>query len=368
MWHVTQRSAVRCQGVCRHQRRHFRPQGIAIPPTEMPPLEGEAEFDREVNDYYRLRLNQRFWSKDLAGRFQGSAEQDERRERVYARQLRLGTVMSHAAVANEEGARARAYEAIGGKEWEKSEEYGAVPEEWSFSKGDRVYAHNGPMRHGVATVLGMKDGLLWYQYDSEGVPMPTARRALDSHGWVRLGHNLTEAPPDMSQAHAEVAEPEEDETEEAEPEPEAEEPEAEEAVVPEDDTVEDVGEDVELAGAREEQEAEAEIFESAAAVAAGDAGSIDAAAAAGADTAAEGQPAAAAEAVAAPEATPEVVATAEPAEPTEAASEETPAGDAAPAAPEASAEGAADSSPAQAEGTAESSGAEADPGSSGDKN
>eukprot|EP01062_Namystynia_karyoxenos_P068972 TRINITY_DN6411_c0_g1_i5.p2 TRINITY_DN6411_c0_g1~~TRINITY_DN6411_c0_g1_i5.p2 ORF type:complete len:475 (+),score=141.37 TRINITY_DN6411_c0_g1_i5:194-1618(+) len=201
------RGAAGRRGAAQGQQRGFRPQGLAIPPQHMPPLEGDAAFDREVNDYYRLRLNKRFWAKDLAGRYLPPEEKERRRASVYARQMRLDGVMQWSAMRRDDAARQNGYAAerqlCGGARWEDADEWrgDCRSRGWVFEKGDRVLATSGPMRNAVATVLGERDGLLWYCYDTEGVPMPTANVRWE-HGWRKLGNCIAHKPAAAEQESA----------------------------------------------------------------------------------------------------------------------------------------------------------------------
>eukprot|EP00659_Diplonema_papillatum_P020191 gene20191-31049_t len=177
------------------QRRSFRPQGMAIPDEHLPPMEGQPEFDREVNDYYTLRLNKSFWSKDLRARFLPVEEREKVRERVAARQLRFSAVRRATVVNQEPSLKDKAAALI-------TKQYGDMPAAHAeFKKGDRIVPLAGPMKDQVATVLGFRDHLMWHQFDGHPAPVPIHPSAVK--GWILVGTCLPEG--DLPDAPTEAA-------------------------------------------------------------------------------------------------------------------------------------------------------------------
>ena len=148
------------------QRRWFRPQGIAIPDEHMPPLEGTAEFDREVDDYYTLRLNQSFWAKQLHGKFLTEPQREELRARVAERQKHFSDVRQLVIEEQEPEASKRAALLLT-KQFSEPAPPGA-----KLTQGDRFVSTFGPSKDQAGTVLGYRDGMLWYQLDIQNHPLP----------------------------------------------------------------------------------------------------------------------------------------------------------------------------------------------------
>eukprot|EP01061_Rhynchopus_euleeides_P026718 TRINITY_DN43528_c0_g1_i1.p1 TRINITY_DN43528_c0_g1~~TRINITY_DN43528_c0_g1_i1.p1 ORF type:complete len:439 (+),score=128.51 TRINITY_DN43528_c0_g1_i1:75-1319(+) len=164
---------------CHGQRRGFRPQGIAIPEEHMPPLEGTPQFDTEVNDYYNLRLQQSFWKKDLHSKFLSQEEKEELRRRVAERQARFSRIRRVMVENNEEDAAGKAVKLL-------TKQYSEQPpEDAPFKQGDRILPLSGPMKDCPATVLGYRDGLVWYQYDHYTHPLPVHPAA--TRHWAQIG-------------------------------------------------------------------------------------------------------------------------------------------------------------------------------------
>ena len=141
-------------------------------------MEGTPQFDQEVNDYYQLRLAESFWKKELHGKFLSGEEREALRARVAERQKRYGTIRIDVATTDTEGAERGAR--LLTKQYSDPK-----PSNAKYSSGQRIIATAGPMKHCLATVLGYRDGLMWYQYDHHDSPLPTHPTAVK--GWAYMG-------------------------------------------------------------------------------------------------------------------------------------------------------------------------------------
>ena len=168
--------------ICRVQRRHFRPQGIAIPDEQVPPLEGTPDFDREVNDFYNLKLSQSFWRKELQGKFLPSEERENLRKRVVEKQKHFNYIRECAIQQDEETLSQEASKLL-------TKQYNEDPPSGcEFLKGSRVVPLSGIMKMQVATVLGFRSGLLWHQFDGYTNPIPI--HPSNTTNWSLLGNCL----------------------------------------------------------------------------------------------------------------------------------------------------------------------------------
>eukprot|EP01064_Diplonema_japonicum_P005719 TRINITY_DN13797_c0_g2_i2.p1 TRINITY_DN13797_c0_g2~~TRINITY_DN13797_c0_g2_i2.p1 ORF type:complete len:447 (+),score=146.41 TRINITY_DN13797_c0_g2_i2:47-1387(+) len=185
------------KSVVQAQRRYFRPQGIAIPDEHMPPLEGTQQFDDEVNDYYSLKLNQSFWTKQLHARFMSEDTREAVRKRTHGKQARFDSIKLFTVHESEQqGDVTKKAATLLTKRFNEP-----APPKAIFKQGDRILPASGPMKHQPATVLGYRDSLLWLQYDVHDHPLPLHPSAFVK-GWSLLSRvDITGDLPDVSDAH-----------------------------------------------------------------------------------------------------------------------------------------------------------------------